>query len=111
MTDVYDHHNYTATLAEGSAISVKRGMDNECVDGVVKIRNDQDYRPDLQAVKQGYLKESDVDIAVTRHFTARMKLGMFDPPASKAGKVFAGVNSPIHSASFLAMRKEAHKET
>jgi beta-glucosidase len=81
VTDVYDHHNYTATPAEGAAISVKRGMDNECVDGIVKIRDDQDYRPYLQAVEQGYLKESDVDIAVTRLFTARMKLGMFDPPA------------------------------
>ena len=30
--------------------------------------------------KQGYLKESEIDRAVTRLFTARMKLGMFDPP-------------------------------
>ncbi len=34
----------------------------------------------LEAVKQGILKESDIDAAVTRLFTARMKLGMFDPP-------------------------------
>src|SRR5271170_248495 len=80
VTDIYDHHNYTAALAEGSAISVKRGMNNECVDGTVKISDDRDYRPYLDAVKQGYLKESDVDVAVTRLFTARMKLGMFDPP-------------------------------
>jgi beta-glucosidase len=80
VTDIYDPHNYTATLAEGSAISVKRGMDNECVDGIVKIQDGRDYRPYLDAVKQGYLKESDVDVAVTRLFTARMKLGMFDPP-------------------------------
>ncbi len=31
-------------------------------------------------MKQGYLKESEIDTAVTRLFTARMKLGMFDPP-------------------------------
>ena len=31
-------------------------------------------------MKQGFLKESDIDVAVTRLFTARMRLGMFDPP-------------------------------
>ena len=31
--------------------------------------------------KQGYLKEGDMDKALIRLFTARMKLGMFDPPA------------------------------
>ena len=28
----------------------------------------------------GVLKESDIDLAVTRLYTARIKLGMFDPP-------------------------------
>jgi beta-glucosidase len=31
-------------------------------------------------VKQGLLKESDIDVALRRLFTARIKLGMFDPP-------------------------------
>src|SRR5204862_1986763 len=39
-----------------------------------------DYRPYLDAYKQGILKESDIDTALIRLFTARMKLGMFDPP-------------------------------
>ncbi len=34
----------------------------------------------LTAVKQGYLKESDIDMALVRLYTARMRLGMFDPP-------------------------------
>ena len=55
-------------------------MDNECVDFSMKVNDDHDYRPYLDAVKQGFLKESDIDVAVTRLFTARMKLGMFDPP-------------------------------
>jgi beta-glucosidase len=55
-------------------------MDNECVDFFLKVSDDHDYRPYLDAVKQGFLKESEIDVAVTRLFTARMKLGMFDPP-------------------------------
>jgi hypothetical protein len=55
-------------------------MDNECVDFVTKVTDDHDYKPYLDAVKLGFLKESEIDVALTRIFTARMKLGMFDPP-------------------------------
>ncbi len=55
-------------------------MDNECGDFFAKVNDDHDYRPYLDAVKQGFLKESDIDVALVRLFTARMKLGMFDPP-------------------------------
>jgi beta-glucosidase len=59
---------------------VKTGMDNECVDYKDIVTDDHDYKPYLDAVKSGYLKESDLDHALVRLFTARMKLGMFDPP-------------------------------
>ena len=55
-------------------------MDNECIDFRAKVTDDHDYKPYLDAVKQGYLKESEIDTALVRLFTARMKLGMFDPP-------------------------------
>jgi len=55
-------------------------MDNECVDFTFKVSDDHDYKPYLDAVKGGFLKESEIDVALTRLFTARMKLGMFDPP-------------------------------
>ena len=34
----------------------------------------------LDAVKQGLLTESDIDVSVKRLLTARFRLGMFDPP-------------------------------
>jgi beta-glucosidase len=80
VINIFDGHHYKPTQAESSAISLQRGMDNECVDFLVKVNDDHDYKPYLDAVKQGFLKESDIDVAVTRLFTARMKLGMFDPP-------------------------------
>src|SRR3984885_15083955 len=80
VLDIHEGHKFNATQAESSAVSLRRGMDNECVDFTFKVKDDHDYKPYIDAVKQGYLAESDIDIAVTRLFTARMKLGMFDPP-------------------------------
>jgi beta-glucosidase len=98
VIDIHQGHKFKATQPEASAISLQRGMDNECVDFTLKVNDDHDYRPYLDAVKQGFLKESDVDVAVTRLFTARMKLGMFDPPEmvpySKIQE--SELNSPAH---------------
>ena len=81
VIDIFENHKFKPSQAEASAASLKRGMDNECVDFTFKVKDDHDYKPYLDAVKQGYLKETDIDTAVVRLFTARMKLGMFDPPA------------------------------
>ncbi len=44
------------------------------------MKGDQDYHAYIDAVQQGYLPESAVDTALIRLYTARIKLGMFDPP-------------------------------
>jgi beta-glucosidase len=80
VVDIYRNHHYGLSQAQASATSLKRGMDNECVDFTFKVKDDHDYKPYLDAVKAGYLKETDIDTAVVRLFTARIKLGMFDPP-------------------------------
>ncbi len=80
VIDIFAGHHFTKSQPEASAISLKRGMDNECVDFFAKVNDDHDYKPYLDAVKQGFLKESDIDVSLVRLFTARMKLGMFDPP-------------------------------
>jgi beta-glucosidase len=80
VRNIFNGHHYKTTQAEASAISLKLGMDNECIDFFAKVTDAHDYAPYLEAVKQGFLKESDIDVALQRLFTARMKLGMFDPP-------------------------------
>jgi beta-glucosidase len=80
VTDIFNGHHYRPTQAQASGISLLRGMDNECADFFSKVNDDHDYKPYVDAVRQGYLAESDVDTALVRLFTARMKLGMFDPP-------------------------------
>jgi beta-glucosidase len=80
VRNIFNGHHYKATQAEASAVSLKLGMDNECIDFVSKVSDDHDYASYLDAVKQEFLTEGDIDVALRRLFTARMKLGMFDPP-------------------------------
>jgi beta-glucosidase len=79
VVNIFRDHHFTKTQPEASALAVQRGMDNECID-FAKVKDDHDYRPYWEAYKQGILKESEIDTALVRLFTARMKLGMFDPP-------------------------------
>ena len=80
VRDIFNGHRYRPSQPQASAISLERGMDNECAD-FGEPNSDSDYRPFLTAVQQGYLSESAIDRALTRLFTARMRLGMFDPPS------------------------------
>ena len=81
VIDIFEGHHYRPTQAQASAISLERGMDNECADFFAKVKDDHDYKPYIDAVQQGYLSENAINTALVRLFTARMKLGMFDPPA------------------------------
>jgi len=81
VRDMFTGHHYRPTQAQTSAISLERGMDNECIDFTTKVKDDHDYKPYIDAVQQGYLSESAIDTALIRLFTARMRLGMFDPPS------------------------------
>jgi len=79
VRDVAANHRYRPTQAQGAAISVIRGMDNECVTFTSRF-GDPVEKAYVDAVQQGYLPESVLDTALIRLFTARIKLGMFDPP-------------------------------
>jgi beta-glucosidase len=81
VRDIFHGHRYRPTQPRASAVSLERGMDNECIDFTTKVTDDHDYKPYIEAVQQGYLSESAVDTALIRLFTARIRLGMFDPPS------------------------------
>ena len=70
ITDIYAGHKIVSTPEEAAALAVKSGTDLECLNV---------YRSLGRAVEKNLLSEADIDIAVKRLFTARMKLGMFDP--------------------------------
>jgi len=109
VRDIFEGHRFEPTQAQASAVSLQRGMDNECIDFRAKVTDDHDYKPYIDAVKAGYLKESDIDTAVTRLFTARMKLGMFDPPEMVPyAKIDASeLDSAAHRALALKLANES----
>jgi beta-glucosidase len=79
VLDIWAGHHYTKTKEEAAAISLRRGMDNECIDFTHKLTDNSDYVKYIDAVKQGILSEREIDIALRRLFRARFLLGMFDP--------------------------------
>jgi beta-glucosidase len=70
ITDFYKYTHFAKDAAEAAAQAVKAGTDLEC---------GTDYKNLMTAVQRGLLTEADIDITVKRIFTARFKLGMFDP--------------------------------
>jgi beta-glucosidase len=93
-------HHYSADHPHGSAAGVIAGTDLDC---------GMSYRALVDAVKQGLISESQIDVTVKRLFTARMKLGMFDPPAKVpyASLPMSGVNSPANAALSLRAARES----
>ncbi len=71
IRDIYAHHQVVDTPEEAAAMAVKNGCELNC--GEV-------YRALLVAVEKGLVDEAAIDLAVSRLFTARFRLGMFDPP-------------------------------
>jgi beta-glucosidase len=109
VRNIYNGHHYVPSVEQAVAVSVKRGMDNECIDFRDKVLDDHYYRPYIEAVDKGYLKQSDLDTALVRLFTARIKLGMFDPPSMVP---YTKINeneldSPAHRALALKLANES----
>jgi beta-glucosidase len=71
IADIYARHKIVGTAEDASSLAIKRGCDLDC---------GNEYKALASAIKQGLLTEKELDVSVKRLFTARMKLGMFDPP-------------------------------
>jgi beta-glucosidase len=84
-------HHFSPDAAHASASAVLAGTDTSCGD---------EYDALPAAVKQGLLPETALDMAVKRLFTARIRLGLFDPPSQVeyARLPFSHVDSEEHRA-------------
>jgi beta-glucosidase len=71
VADITAGHHYTPDNEHGSAAAVHAGTDTTC---------GEEYTTLVKAVHDGLIPESEIDTSVKRLFTARMRLGMFDPP-------------------------------
>lgn len=90
IKDFHEFHMVTSTPVESVSLAMNRGCDLNC--GNI-------YGNLLKAVKDGFVTEETISRAVTRLFTTRMKLGLFDPQE----KV------PYHVIDYRVVDCEAHR--
>ncbi len=99
FSESYGHH-YSADFAAGSAAGILAGTDTDCGTEYLKLTD---------AAHSGLLTEAQLDVSLKRLFTARMKLGMFDPheqvPFSAISMSI--VNSPEHAELALRAARES----
>ena len=70
INDIHAHHKVTNTPQESAALAVKNGCELNCGGVFASL---------VAAVEEGLISEQEIDKALTRLFTARFRLGMFDP--------------------------------
>ncbi len=75
IDDIWRTHKFAATEPEAAAVAVKAGTDLSCL---------PTYKSLVEAVRRGLIGTWQIDPSLVRLFTARMKLGMFDPPEKVA---------------------------
>jgi beta-glucosidase len=69
--DIVNGHHSASGIAEASALAVRAGVDLSCGSEFATLSD---------AVGRGLIAEADLDRSLIRLFTARFRLGMFDPP-------------------------------
>jgi beta-glucosidase len=99
VDDTVKGHKTQPDAAHASAAAVKAGTDLDC---------GRTYAALTDAVKQGLISEADLDKSLMRLFTARMRLGLFDPGQGRWGDIpMSAVHSPEHQALALKAAEEA----
>ncbi len=110
VIDISEGHEARKTAAEAAAMALLAGTDLECGSGSWEAGSPDSFEALRDAVKQGLVKESDVDNALRRLFRAQMKLGVYDPPERVpwAGlKYDTVVNSDEHRQLALEAARES----
>jgi beta-glucosidase len=100
VDDIMRGHHFAPDLAHASADAVESGTDTTCGNEYVAL---------VKAVHDGVIKESEIDTALKRLFTARIKLGMFDPPDMVAFNdiPMSEDDSPAHRQLALRAARES----
>jgi beta-glucosidase len=100
VADVNRGHHFASDDAHASAVSLKTGTDLDC---------GRAYSALGAAVRGGLLSEDALNVSLVRLFTARMRLGMFDPPERVPfSKItMADVDTAEHRALALRAAREA----
>ncbi len=107
VADVFQWHHYSPTPEAGVSAVFKGGMDLICGDYRRNMSTEREAI--VNAVHQGLLPEAVIDLALRRLFTARFRLGLFDPPsAAPYSRVTAAENdTEVHRQLALRMARES----
>ncbi len=98
--DIFEGHGYAADLLHAAADAVKAGTDLSC---------GSEYRSLIAAAHDQLVSEADIDTSVKRLFTARFRLGMFDPReiVPWSNLTLADNDTPEHRALALQAARES----
>jgi beta-glucosidase len=110
VIDIHESHKARKTAAEGATMALLAGTDLECGAGSWAPGAPDSFPALGDAVKQGLVKERDLDQALRRLFRAQMKLGVYDPPTRLpwAGYTYETiVNAPKHQQLALEAARKA----
>jgi len=104
VADINTGHHFANDMAHAAADAVRAGTDLEC-----GFAQGQAFPALVDAVHQNLIRETEINTSLRRLFTARFRLGMFDPPSSYAyGRIgMEQNNSPAHRALSLRAAREA----
>jgi beta-glucosidase len=108
IADIQRGHHFTQTLAQAATVSLQHGVDNDCTEYNSPLGSD-DFMPYREAIDQKLISTATVDASLRRLFTARMRLGLFDPPSMVPYTQVADseLNSPAHRALALKIANES----
>ena len=103
ITDIYGGHKYVKTIEQAAAVSMRRGTDLDC------DFSETEQAGYLDALKSGDLTEAEIDRSLGRIFTARFRLGMFDPPSMVryAGIPYSENDSESHRAEAMKVAMQS----
>lgn len=93
--DIYNGHGVVPTAEQAAVLGVMAGCDLTC---------GNEYRELTGAVTKGYIGEQVIDASVRRLFTARFRLGLFDPDSLVP---WSGI--PVSDNDLESSRKLARK--
>ncbi|HTV43483.1 MAG TPA: glycoside hydrolase family 3 C-terminal domain-containing protein [Candidatus Sulfotelmatobacter sp.] len=101
INNIYNPHHYAATQPIAAAMAVQAGCDLNC--GGTLQHNLR------EAVRQELIGEEEISLSVTRVFTVRFLLGVFDPPAKvRYTQIpFQVVDCPEHRALAIEAARQS----
>jgi beta-glucosidase len=100
LTDIWKGHKFAPDEEHAAALALRAGTDTSCGPEFAALN---------QALKDKLVSEGEIDTAVKRLFTARFRLGMFDPPqdVAYARIPFSEVDSEAHRALARQVARES----